>query len=293
MTTATATKSGKSERDENFPVASVLIAPRHRAAILAFYRFARAADDVADNPRLGESDKLRLLDQLEATLLDQGGQDPEALPLRDAIARHGLSVRHALDLLIAFRQDVTQRRYQTWDELMTYCRYSAMPVGRFVLDVHGESPSTWPASDALCASLQVINHLQDCAKDYAAINRVYIPLELMAANSVEPEALAAPAASPGLRRCIVELASRTKAMLARSGPLHPQVQDVRLCAETAVIGKLAARLTELLLVRDPLSEAVHLGKVAALTLAVKAVGGAVAGRVWRSAMPASRTEGAQ
>ena len=83
-----------------------------------------------------------------------------------------------LDLLEAFRRDVTKLRYADWDELMDYCRYSATPVGRFVLDVHGESAPTWPANDALCAALQVINHLQDCAKDYREIDRVYLPLDV-------------------------------------------------------------------------------------------------------------------
>ena len=91
------------------------------------------------------------------------------------LLERGFSDQHALDLLEAFRRDVTKLRYRDWDDLMDYCRYSAMPVGRFVLDVHGESPDTWPANDALCAALQIINHLQDCAKDYRDLDRVYIP----------------------------------------------------------------------------------------------------------------------
>ncbi len=291
MKTATDTRSGKAERDENFPVASMLVAPRHREPMLAFYRFARAADDVADNPETPPHEKLRLLDAMEATILGTGGQDPEALPLRDVLARHALSPQHALDLLVAFRQDVTKHRYETWDELMRYCRYSANPVGRFVLDVHGESQTTWAASDTLCTALQVINHLQDCAKDYREIGRVYLPLDMLAANGVAVEALSGPAASPGLRRCIVDLASRTDTMLRQLGPLHKQVQDARLCAETAVIAGLAKKLIELLLVRDPLSERVHLGKAQSLSLAVQAAGSAIAGKVARRLMPASKVEG--
>ena len=78
---------------------------------------------------------------------------------------------------------VTKLRYRDWDDLIDYCRYSAMPVGRFVLDVHGESRDTWPANDALCAALQVINHLQDCAKDYRELNRVYIPEDALLAGA--------------------------------------------------------------------------------------------------------------
>ena len=120
-----------------------------------------------------------------------------------------LSARHPLDLLVAFRQDVTKRRYGDWDELMEYCSYSAMPVGRFVLDVHGESEDTWAPSDALCSALQVINHLQDCAKDYRDLDRVYLPLDALAAHGTRVEALAAPAASPQLRACLVSLAEHT------------------------------------------------------------------------------------
>ncbi len=101
----------------------------------------------------------------------------------------GCRPRHAQDLLHAFRQDVTKLRYANWDELIDYCSRSAMPVGRFVLDVHGESRDTWPASDALCAALQIINHLQDCAADYRTLDRVYIPLDALAARGIGVEAL--------------------------------------------------------------------------------------------------------
>ena len=105
------------------------------------------------------------------------------MALRQALARARLTPQHALDLLEAFRRDVTKLRYADWDELMDYCRYSAMPVGRFVLDVHGEDRALWPANDALCAALQVINHLQDCAKDYRELDRVYLPLDAWRARA--------------------------------------------------------------------------------------------------------------
>ncbi len=180
MITATEARSGKTHHDENFPVASHFIAARHRGPILAFYRFVRAADDVADNPGLSPDEKLELLDRLDAALTGSGPADPEAEPLKAALAERGLSPRHARDLLDAFRMDANKLRYADWRELMHYCSLSAMPVGRFVLDVHGENPqATWPASDAICAALQVINHLQDCADDYRNLDRVYLPLETL------------------------------------------------------------------------------------------------------------------
>src|SRR6195952_5061557 len=175
MTSASELRSGKTHRDENFPVASWIIHPRHRALILAFYNFVRTADDIADHTLLDEPAKLTLLDELEASLMGRSDEQTEGVVLREALQTRGMPPRHALDVLTAFRMDVTKHRYADWDELIHYCRYSAMPVGRFMLDVHGESPSTWPASDALCAGLQINNHLQDCAKDDRNPNPAYLP----------------------------------------------------------------------------------------------------------------------
>ena len=260
MSTAGEVASGKGHHDENFPVASQLISPRHRGIVLAFYRFARAADDVADHASLKPEEKLALLDRLEETLLGRSDGEPDALPLRAALAERKLSPRHPLDLLRAFRLDVTKLRYRDWDDLMDYCRYSASPVGRFVLDVHGESEATWPANDALCSALQVINHLQDCAKDYRNLNRVYIPLDVFAAAELTPEALAEPKARPGLLAGIRQLNIRTMDLLRISAPFSRQIADLRLALEVAVIQRMAVTLTGLLARRDPLSENVHLGK---------------------------------
>ena len=118
-------------------------------------------------------------------LTGKDDSDAAAVRLRAALAAHNLSPQHAQDLLAAFRLDVTKLRYRDWDDLIDYCRYSAMPVGRFVLDVHGESRDCWPANDALCAALQIINHLQDCQEDYRNLDRVYIPLDALAASGTD------------------------------------------------------------------------------------------------------------
>jgi phytoene/squalene synthetase len=146
---------------------------------------------------------------------------------------------------------------------MVYCRYSAAPVGRFVLDLHGEDRATWPASDALCAALQVINHLQDCAKDYREIDRVYIPLDALDAAGLDVTDLAAPAASPALRGVIADLARRTQDLLAQSRPLAGAVRDLRLSLEIGVIHRLAESLVRRLERRDPLSQSVHHTKLEA------------------------------
>lgn len=283
-------RSGKTHRDENFPVASRIIHPRHRALILAFYNFVRTADDIADHATLGATEKLALLDELDAGLIGQGPAQQEAVALRQALAERGMPPRHARDVLIAFRMDVTKSRYETWDELIHYCSYSAMPVGRFMLDVHGESTMTWAASDALCAALQINNHLQDCGKDLRDLDRYYIPEETFRRHKASPDDLKAPRASAPLLACIRELAERTHALLRQSEALAVQVADTRLGCEIAVIEAYAKRIVTLLKVRDPLSERVHLSKVETLGLAASAVAGEMArrafgGSAWSRAAP--------
>jgi hydroxysqualene synthase len=259
MTSASELRSGKTHRDENFPVASWIIHPRHRALILAFYNFVRTADDIADHATLSERGKLNYLDLLEAELLGKGDSQPEAVNLRRALAQRSMPPRHALDVLIAFRMDVTKLRYENWDEVIHYCRYSAMPVGRFMLDVHGESTSTWAASDALCAGLQINNHLQDCGKDYRELNRVYLPRDALAAAGASVEALGLERAPAPLLQCLHSLAARTEVLLDQSKSLSAEVKDFRLGLEISVIQAFADRIVRLLKVRDPLSQTVHLG----------------------------------
>jgi squalene synthase HpnC len=254
---AAALSSGKGHRDENFPVASVLISPRHRPAILAFYRFVRTADDVADHATASPEEKLRLLEDMRASLMGSSDASPEGAALRKILAERGLTTDHAADLLEAFRRDVTKLRYADWGELMDYCRYSAMPVGRYVLDVHGESSDLWSYNDALCAALQVINHLQDCAKDFRSLDRVYLPLDTMGEHGAAPEMLAAPRATPALHAVIAALARRNAELLAQSAPFAAAIRDRRLALEVSFIQTLAEDLNDRLLVRDPLSERVH------------------------------------
>jgi len=259
---AGAAQAGKTERDENFPVASRLIAPRLRAPILAFYRFARKADDIADHPTLTAQAKLGALDALDATLAGSCDADPDAAALRAMLAARKLSPTHAHDLIAAFRLDVTERRYRDWPALMGYCALSAMPVGRFVLDVHGESPSLWPASDAICASLQIINHLQDCGEDFARLDRVYIPEDALRRAGATIADLAAPRASPALRAAIVDLARQAGALLDDGAALSGRVEDWRLACEIGAIVRLARANVRRLEKFDPLAERVHPSRAA-------------------------------
>lgn len=261
--------SGKGHRDENFPVASVLIASAHRAPIMAFYRFARAADDVADHPDAPAAEKLARLAALRAGLAGEGAA--EAVALGEVMRAHSLDPVHAHELLDAFVQDVTVARYADWDALIGYCRLSAVPVGRFVLDVHGEDRAIWPLSDALCAALQIVNHLQDCGKDARAIDRVYLPADLIARHGGSAADLRADRATPALRAAIAAAAAGAQALLRESKGFARAIRSRRLAAEVAIIQRLAEDLAERLLHRDPLSERVHHGRAQAATLAARAL----------------------
>ncbi len=285
MSEAAALSSGKGHNDENFPVASFAIAARHRSAILAFYRFVRTADDVADNPSAPAEEKLRLLEDMRLTLMGSSDASPEGVALRRVLEERGLTTDHAADLLEAFRRDVVKLRYADWGELMDYCRFSAMPVGRYVLDVHGESRDTWPLNDALCAALQVINHLQDCGKDYRQIDRVYLPLDILKKHGTSPEALSAPCATPALRAAIAEVAGQNAGLLKKSVAFASHIRDLRLGMEVTVIQRLAEDLNIWLQIRDPLSERVHHRKSEQAVLVISALTRFLAGRLGRKSMP--------
>jgi squalene synthase HpnC len=277
MNDTTTTRSGKTHETENFPVASRLVRAEHRPLILAFYNFARRADDIADAPGFAPEEKVRRLDYMEKGLVgeDAAEDNSEAKALRAALKTRGLTARHPRDLLIAFRADATKLRYADWWELMGYCAYSANPVGRFVLDVHSEDPAVWPASDAICSALQIINHLQDCADDYAKLNRVYLPQDRLAAHGVEVEALGRPTASKGLRDTIVELTERTRVLLHEGRGLAGAVVDRRLRLELKVIYTLAEKHIERLLTMDPLATRAKLPRWQMAWLAFTATAGGV------------------
>jgi squalene synthase HpnC len=267
-----ATPSGKHSGNENFPVGSALIRAELRPHVHAFYRFARMADDIADNPALEPDDKIRRLDLMEAVLLDDAREDLwESADLRRSLAETQVSPKHSCDLLTAFRMDAVKQRYADWAELMTYCRYSASPVGRQLLDLHGEDPAGWFASDALCNALQVINHLQDCGVDYLEMDRVYVPLDHLAAHGSEVGQLSGKVASAGLKQTIQQCLDETETLMRDARQLPGVLRDFRLRAESATIVRLADRMIGELRRRDPLAERVKPSKRDFLFSAVEGV----------------------
>jgi squalene synthase HpnC len=255
------TPSGKWHEGENFPVGSLLIRRNLRVHVHAFYRFARNADDIADNAKLCAAEKIRRLDRMAAVLGGaQGDDSPAASAMRQSLAATGMTAQHCNDVLRAFRQDAEKRRYRDWDELMEYCRYSASPVGRQLLDLHRESHETWSPSDALCSALQVLNHLQDCAEDYRLLDRVYLPTADLAAAGIDVTALTAEQSNPALRRVFDTLLDRTSDLVGAARGLSPRVAAPGLRCECAVITELAARLLRRLQRGDPLAARVGLRK---------------------------------
>lgn len=259
LAAAVETPSGKGRGDENFPVGSFLIRRDLRIHVHAFYRFARNADDIADNPDLAAAEKVRRLDRMEAVLDGTAGSDsPAAANMRDSLLVTGTTFQHCRDILRAFRLDATKLRYDDWADLMEYCRYSASPVGRQLLDLHGEDRATWPPSDALCSALQVLNHLQDCAEDYRALDRVYLPRADLAACGARIEELDARQASAGMRCVLDRLLDGTEALIVKARALPSLVKAPGLRRECAVIVNLAERLARRLRRGDPLARRVKL-----------------------------------
>jgi len=252
------TWSGKDRDAENFPV-GVLIRPALRRHVHAFYAFARNADDIADSGALSAEDKIFRLGVMEAVLLgERDDGSPSAAGLRRSLAETGVDAVHAQDLLHAFRQDAEKRRYASWDELIDYCRYSAMPVGRHVLALHGEEVSSWVPSDPLCAVLQVLNHLQDAARDVRDLDRCYLPADMLAAEGASVDDLKLLAETPGLRRVFNAMLDRCDAMNAEGAGLPGKVRDRRLRLETSIIVNLSHRLARRLRQGDPLATRVKL-----------------------------------
>lgn len=213
---------------ENFPVASWLLPRALRPHVAAIYAFARIADDIADEPGRADEERLRLLDQWQHALLaaHQGQMPAEhwSDATLAAAARHVfVAVPHTMrtfalpldpfvDLLSAFRQDVTTRRYDTWDAVLDYCRRSANPVGRLMLGLAGvRDAAAERSADALCTALQLTNFWQDVAIDWSR-GRLYVPLDACVAHGALLTDLDRRVIGPAWQRTLADVAARTDAL---------------------------------------------------------------------------------
>ena len=288
------TPSGKGAKDENFPVGSWLLPAALRPHVAAFYNFVRAADDIADNPDLAPADKLARLGRLEQALTGPPGlatKLPKVRALRESLAATGVSPRHALDLLAAFKRDATKLRYHDFPDLLGYCALSASPVGRHLLDLHGEDSALYRFSDPLCDALQLLNHLQDCQDDYRKLDRVYLPLDSFAAAGLGVEALDAEASSPALRQVLDDVLDGVDELLRTAAELPRALRSRRLAAESAVILEIARRLAQELRQRDPLAERIELDRTQFALCGLRGVGRAALVRVVAQARRGGATRG--
>jgi squalene synthase HpnC len=272
---------GKSARDEGFPVAARWLPVRARRHVLAFYRFARAADDIADSPDLDVERKLLLLGEMEAALsapakaeikVEAGVDIGAARALRASLLETGITVQHALDLLSAFRRDAQNRRIDTWDDLLGYCQYSAAPVGHFLLDLFRENNAeARAASDALCAALQIANHVRDARRDYESLGRIYLPEQWFEEMAVPHDALGRALAAGQLRALLDRALDGVDHLLAEARPLPGRIRAWPLCAQAAATLAWAERLAARLRAEDPLAHDVVLSAPDRLACSVRAV----------------------
>ncbi|MDC0190624.1 squalene synthase HpnC [Rhodospirillales bacterium] len=255
--------SGKDKAYENFPVGSLFVPSRLRPHVNTFYNFARAIDDIADSNSIEALEKIERLTGFENAILGKDKTSSgysKAHSMRLSLQETGVTNRHCIELIKAFKQDATKLRYENWDELIDYCQMSAAPVGRYLLDLHGESNKKYQASDALCNALQVLNHLQDCKDDYVTLNRVYLPLDWMKHNGLEVECLDAPKSRPELKSLIHRVLDSTAELINLAQYLPIDLTNKRLAMEAGAILGVASRLEQKLRRKDPLAESVNLSR---------------------------------
>ncbi len=240
---------------ENFPTASLILARAVRGKVMAFYRFVRTADDIADSETLPPAEKLARLNAMDAALDDPRTPLPEAARLH----AEGVGTDEARLMLSAFRQDSEQARYADWDALLDYCTRSADPVGRMLLRLHdSDTPATRASADALCTALQILNHLQDLVPDRDKLDRVYVPQDWLALAGGEA-AFFTPA-NPKRREVLDAMLDRVEEQLDRAQALPLLVSSRRLAIQSSMTIGLATRLLAKLRAADPVLGRVALGK---------------------------------
>ena len=276
------TPSGKGAKDENFPVGSLLLHARFRPHIRIFYAFARAIDDIADNPDLSPAEKIARLNGFDQAVRGLHLTDPafrKAHDVRQSLAVMQVTERHCRDLIRAFKQDATKLNYADWDELISYCDLSAAPVGRYLIDLHDEPATAYPISDALCNALQILNHLQDCGHDFRELDRVYLPEEWMADAGVDRRELGGNRSTRALRGVLDRCLRATDKLLIVADRLPAVLSGFRFSMEAAVIVAIARRLARELRKRDPLAERVTLNRAQVAACCLHGIAHAVLLRV--------------
>ena len=271
--------SGKNYKDENFPVSSFLIDKKLQKIIRAFYFYARTADDVADNSSIKTKEKLRILNFIDICLKNR--KRSEISVINNLITHfddYKFSKKYSRNLLIAFKLDATKKRYKSWSELMHYCKFSANPVGRFVINVTYSikkkkisQRKILRASDSLCTALQIINHIQDCKEDFRNLDRVYVPENLFKKYKLNVNVLKKKSSCPNFERMKIEIISKVENLLKEIKQSLQLIEIWKLKKETLIILNIAKRLCFLLKINDPLKKKIKLSSIDLIFCFIKGI----------------------
>ena len=257
--------SGKSYSDENFPVASFLMTKKIRSIVRVFYFFARMADDIADHQKLSSNQKKNILLFFDNAISKSKKTNNKVLDKMIAKFKELPSgKKYSRNLLKAFMMDASNKKYKNWNDLLYYCKFSANPVGRFVIDAVNERKNIekiYEASDSLCTALQIINHIQDCKKDFKELNRVYIPESFFKKYSVDKKILRKSKSIENFERLKIEIVDNVLVSLRKTKLGLREIQSWRLRKETLIILNIAKRLCNLLKINDPLEKQIKLSRI--------------------------------
>ena len=272
--------SGKSFQDENFPVASFMINKKLKEFIRHFYFFARTSDDIADHEKLRPKEKLKILSYFDKCLKEKKKTDISVLnKLIITFSCHEFAQVYSRQLLVAFKLDAKKKRYKNWSELINYCKYSANPVGRYFINLtyHEKKKKInnrniiFQGADNLCTALQIINHLQDCQKDYIYLNRVYLPMSYFNKYSIKVEILKRSKNSSkfnDLKKLVID---RVEKLLDDSKKGIDLIEVGRLKKETLIILYIAKRLCFLLKKNNPLEKKIKLSRIDLIFCFIKGI----------------------
>ena len=257
--------SGKSYSDENFPVASFLMTKKIRSIVRVFYFFARMADDIADHQKLSSNQKKKILLFFDNAISKSKKTNNKVLDKMIARFKELPSgKKYSRNLLKAFMMDASNKKYKNWNDLLYYCKFSANPVGRFVIDAVNERKNIekiYEASDSLCTALQIINHIQDCKKDFKELNRVYIPESFFKKYSLDKKILRKSKSIENFERLKIEIVDNVLVSLRKTKLGLREIQSWRLRKETLIILNIAKRLCNLLKINDPLEKQIKLSRI--------------------------------
>ena len=257
--------SGKSYSDENFPVASFLMTKKIRSIVRVFYFFARMADDIADHQKLSSNQKKKILLFFDNAISKSKKTNNKILDKMIAKFKELPSgKKYSRNLLKAFMMDASNKKYKNWNDLLYYCKFSANPVGRFVIDAVNERKNIekiYEASDSLCTALQIINHIQDCKKDFRQLNRVYIPDSFFRKYSLDKKTLRKSKSVENFERLKIEIVDNVLVSLRKTKLGLREIKSWRLRKETLIILNIAKRLCYLLKINDPLEKQIKLSRI--------------------------------